>query len=67
MFRDERDFKLYELYEKINNRINELQGEVFDLRNVATQIAISAGWTDDEIKNVVGASMYEIEGFRGIK
>jgi len=67
MFRYENDFNIYELYEKINNRINELQGEVFDLRNVATQLAISAGWTDDEIKNVVGASIYEIEGFRGAK
>lgn len=67
MFRDEMDFNLYELYEKINKRLNEIQGEVFDLRNVATQLAISAGWTDDEIKNVVGASIYEIEGFRGVK
>lgn len=67
MFRDEMDFNLYELYEKINKRLNELQGEVFDLRNVATQLAISAGWTDDEIKTVVGASIYEIEGFRGVK
>lgn len=67
MFRDKMDFNLYELYEKINKRLNELQGEVFDLRNVATQLAISAGWTDDEIENVVGASIYEIEGFRGVK
>ncbi|WP_195250929.1 hypothetical protein [Romboutsia sp. 1001713B170207_170306_H8] len=61
------DFNSYELYEKINKRLNELQGEVFDLRNIATQLAISSGWTDDEVQNVIGASMYEIEGFRGVK
>lgn len=67
MFKDERDFNSYELYEKINKRLNELQGEVFDLRNVATQLAISSGWTDTQIQNVIGVSRYDIEGFRGVK
>nr|WP_302416397.1 hypothetical protein [uncultured Romboutsia sp.] len=64
MFKDELDFNSYELYEKINKRLNELQGEIFDLRNVAIQLAISSGWTDTQIQNVIGASMYDIEGFR---
>ena len=64
MFKDELDFNSYELYEKINKRLNELQGEVFDLRNVAIQLAISSGWTDTQIQNVIGTSMYDIEGFR---
>ena len=64
MFKDELDFNPYELYEKINKRLNELQGEIFDLRNVAIQLAISSGWTDTQIQNVIGASMYDIEGFR---
>ena len=64
MFKDELDLNSYELYEKINKRLNELQGEIFDLRNVAIQLAISSGWTDTQIQNVIGASMYDIEGFR---
>ena len=64
MFKDELDFNSYELYEKINKRLNELQREIFDLRNVAIQLAISSGWTDTQIQNVIGASMYDIEGFR---
>ena len=64
MFKDELDFNSYELYEKINKRLNELQGEIFDLRNVAIQLAISSGWTDTQIQNVIGASMYDIEGIR---
>ena len=64
MFKDELDFNSYELDEKINKRLNELQGEIFDLRNVAIQLAISSGWTDTQIQNVIGASMYDIEGFR---
>lgn len=64
MFKDELDFNSYELYEKINKRLNELQGEIFDLRNVAIQLAISSRWTDTQIQNVIGASMYDIEGFR---
>ncbi len=67
MFTDKMDFNSYEFYEKINKRMNELQGEIVDLRNIAIELAISSGWTDTEIQNVIGASMYEISGFRGLK
>lgn len=67
MFTDEMGFNSYKLYEKINKRINELQGEIVDLRNIAIELAISSGWTDTEIQDVIGASMYEISGIRGFK
>lgn len=65
MLSNEFDFNSYELYEKINKRLNELQGEVFELRNIATQLAISSGWTDTQIQNVIRTSMSDISGFRG--
>lgn len=46
------------------NRIRNMKSVIDDYRMILTQLAISSGWTDEQIGNVIGVDSETIEHLR---
>lgn len=48
----------------LRERIDKLENQNLNMRLIAIQLAISAGWKDSEILNVIGSSIDELKFLR---
>lgn len=58
------DYRVYNDIEYLKEQITKLENRSIDMKLAFIQICIQIGWTDEQIKNVVGASDNELEFFR---
>lgn len=61
------EYSMLSQEEKIDvllNRIRDMKSVIDDYRMILTQLAISSGWTDEQIGNVIGVDSETIEHLR---
>lgn len=61
------EYNMLSQEEKIDvllNRIRDMKSVIDDYRMILTQLAISSGWTDEQIGNVIGVDSERIENLR---
>lgn len=61
---DMEDYRVYNDIEYLKEQITKLENRSIDIKLALIQICVQIGWTDEQIKNVVGASDNELEFFR---
>lgn len=51
--------------DELKKRISEVNSKLFDMRTIILQLAFSAGWTREQVSNIIGASEDEMKCFGG--
>lgn len=55
---------IYDEIKFLKEKINKLENKSIDIKLALIQILLELGWSDTEIKNVIGAFDNELEFFR---
>lgn len=58
------DYELYDDIKHLKEKIFMLENRTIDMKLICIQICMQMGWTDEQLKNVVGAFDNELEFFR---
>lgn len=51
--------------DELKKRISEVNSKLFDMRTIILQLAFSAGWTREQVGNIIGATEDELKCFGG--